>query len=482
MSRAYHLATAYERQGMGGHHLDWAQRPHPFKRYRNYAPQPLPAPRPPQAAIFDIACAWPPPEPAGWPGPLDAAGLAGILTAAAGLTAMLPGDPDGGGLRAWASAGALFPNELYLTAAGVAGLAGGLYHFAPALPGLTHLWPGATAAAAARPLGRDPARLTFAVSGYYWRSLWKYRTRAYRYCLLDAGHLAANLELACAAAGFMPRPVMDFADRALNVFLGLATDDEAALYALLAGPPWAETDPAAPAPGLPPLDREALALSNRMGRDQEVLAAHAAGELEDPAAPRLWPAAAAAGEAIPLPAPAPGGPDLAAVMRYRRSRRNFIPAGLDAATLARLLAAALPADGPALALVMLGPGGELPAGSYLYLPGPRALVPLGRADRRANAAAACLGQMWAGQASLVLLMWNDLAALDERGGPRTYRHAMLHAGRVGQRLYLAATALGLGCCGVGAFFDRELAAAAGLPAGGNPLYLLACGPVKGGAR
>ncbi|MFZ5586728.1 MAG: SagB/ThcOx family dehydrogenase [Thermodesulfobacteriota bacterium] len=482
MSHEYHQATAYARQAMGGHCLDWAQRPHPFKRYRVYAPRPLAPPRRPRAAFFDVACAWPPPapEPADGAPALDAAGLAGMLETAAGLTAMTPGDPDGGGLRAWASAGALYPCELYLTAAGVAGLADGLYHFAPELPGLTPLWPGATAAAAARPLGRDPAGLTLCVSGYYWRSLWKYRSRAYRYCLLDAGHLAANLELACAAAGLTPRPAMDFADRALNVFLGLASDDEAALYALQAGP--APSAPSPASPGLPPLDREARPLSARMGRDQGLLAAHAAGELEDPAGPRAWPRVQVGAAPLTLPAPAPGGPDLAETIRRRRSRRNFVPAGLDAAAVARLLAAALPAEGPALATVLLGPGGELPAGAHLYLPAERALAPLGGSDRRAAAAAACLGQMWAGQAALVLLLWHDLAALAQRGGARTYRHALLHAGRVGQRLYLAATALGLGCCGVGAFYDRELALAAGLPPGGDPLYLLACGPVKGGPR
>jgi nitroreductase len=56
---------------------------------------------------------------------------------------------------------------------------------------------------------------------------------------------------------------------------------------------------------------------------------------------------------------------------------------------------------------------------------------------------------------------------------------MLAAGRAGQRLYLAATALGLGACGVGAYYDRELAAAAMLPEAGWPLYLVAAGPVKG---
>ena len=39
---------------------------------------------------------------------------------------------------------------------------------------------------------------------------------------------------------------------------------------------------------------------------------------------------------------------------------------------------------------------------------------------------------------------------------RAYRYIYMDAGHIGQNLYLAATALNLGCCGVGAFFDEEV--------------------------
>lgn len=477
MSLDYHRQTAYSRQELGGHYLDWSQRPHPFKRYRDREALPLAAPRWPRAGFFDLALGQTLP-PASAP---QAGDLAAVLWLAAGLTAQVAADPEGGGLRAWASAGALYPCELYVNACGVADLEDGLYHFAPAGPGLVPLWPGPHAADLARRLERPAAALHFFLSAYYWRSLWKYRSRAYRYCLLDAGHLAANLELATAAAGFPARPVLDFPDRSVNVFLGLASDDEAAVAAFRAGPA-----PAAPGPdqaGLPPLDREALPLSARVGRDQAVLNAYEDGMLEEAAvASRLWPRPKFSAEPIPLPAPEAGGPDLRAVLAGRRSRRNFVPAGLSAGQVARLLATALPDQGPCLATVLLGPGGELPAGAYLYLPQEMALASLGPVGRRARVATACLNQLWVGQASLVLLLWADLEQLQEAGGSRTYRHAQLFAGRAGQRLYLAATAQGLGCCGVGAFYDRELAEAAGLPPRGWPLYLLACGPIKGGLR
>jgi len=39
---------------------------------------------------------------------------------------------------------------------------------------------------------------------------------------------------------------------------------------------------------------------------------------------------------------------------------------------------------------------------------------------------------------------------------RAYRYIYMDAGHIGQNLYLAATALNLGCCTVGAFFDEEV--------------------------
>jgi nitroreductase len=55
---------------------------------------------------------------------------------------------------------------------------------------------------------------------------------------------------------------------------------------------------------------------------------------------------------------------------------------------------------------------------------------------------------------------------------------MLNAGRLGQRLYVQATAVGLGCCGIGALYDGEAAALLGLNPTARLLYLVAVGRVK----
>jgi nitroreductase len=55
---------------------------------------------------------------------------------------------------------------------------------------------------------------------------------------------------------------------------------------------------------------------------------------------------------------------------------------------------------------------------------------------------------------------------------------MLAAGRMGERLYLLATAMGLGCCGIGAFYDQEAAHLLGLNSHSRLLYLVGVGKIK----
>jgi SagB-type dehydrogenase family enzyme len=90
----------------------------------------------------------------------------------------------------------------------------------------------------------------------------------------------------------------------------------------------------------------------------------------------------------------------------------------------------------------------------------------------------CLDQAWLAQAAVHFLFMSNLGQLDEQWGPRGYRYALMTAGRMGERLYLTATALGLGCCGIGAFYDQEAANLLDLNQDSRMLYLVAVGPVK----
>ena len=55
---------------------------------------------------------------------------------------------------------------------------------------------------------------------------------------------------------------------------------------------------------------------------------------------------------------------------------------------------------------------------------------------------------------------------------------MLEAGRLGKAIYLGATSLGLGSCGIGALYDWEARELLGLNNESFLLYLVAAGLVK----
>jgi nitroreductase len=70
----------------------------------------------------------------------------------------------------------------------------------------------------------------------------------------------------------------------------------------------------------------------------------------------------------------------------------------------------------------------------------------------------------------------DLDRAARLHGERGYRYVHFEAGAIGQRLYLAAEALGLGATGIGAFFDDEVHRYLNLaPAQGQVVYHFAIG-------
>jgi SagB-type dehydrogenase family enzyme len=61
---------------------------------------------------------------------------------------------------------------------------------------------------------------------------------------------------------------------------------------------------------------------------------------------------------------------------------------------------------------------------------------------------------------------------------RSYRYGLLEAGHVGENGYLAATSMGLGACGVGAFMDDQMNALLGVDGTEEAVvYMLAVGHV-----
>jgi SagB-type dehydrogenase family enzyme len=79
------------------------------------------------------------------------------------------------------------------------------------------------------------ANLVLVLTAIFQRLRWKYQERAYRYALLEAGHLGQNVYLAATSMGMGACAVGAFLDDGLNGLLGVDGKDEAALYLLAVG-------------------------------------------------------------------------------------------------------------------------------------------------------------------------------------------------------------------------------------------------------
>ncbi len=75
------------------------------------------------------------------------------------------------------------------------------------------------------------------IAATFWRSRFKYGLRAYRFTLLEAGHVAQNALLACTALGLASVPLGGFYDHFLDALLGLDGVDQSVLYAVSIGRP-----------------------------------------------------------------------------------------------------------------------------------------------------------------------------------------------------------------------------------------------------
>ena len=495
-AREYHDRTSYDRRRMEPHRLDWADQPALYKTYPGVSALPLP----PVAddsdeSLWEAAAGRIQPD-APVPGPFGLRQLGCILVRTCAITARRRAPGGAFDFRSVASAGALYPTELYLAVQAVQGLAPGVYHFAPERRCLSPLRVGPAVPAIGVENGSRPV-LWFIVSGLFYRSAWKYRQRALRYVLLDAGHLLENLLLALKVCGLNGRLSYDFDDRQVAELLGLDPTCEAPLALAALTLPVSPLPPVGEAPvgpqGSPPaagrvavreVVYELISRAYRSG-----FTVHAADGADPQQVSSLGLGETQSHEVPALPADQ-GQLGLSQALRQRRSRRNFSAEPLARPSFERLLdlvCRAAPVDRPldprygaSVAIgALVGNVDGYPPGVYLLSPGDRRLSRVGGAATTAAMAAVCLDQMWLAAAPLHFLFMANLSALDACWGARGYRYAMLSAGRIGQRLYLGATALGLGCCGIGALYDDEARRLLGLSADAGLLYLVAVGAVKG---
>ncbi|MDQ7843933.1 MAG: SagB family peptide dehydrogenase [Armatimonadota bacterium] len=170
-------------------------------------------------------------------GALSLADFATILYAAYGITRRAGhiARPDG---RTVPSGGALYPLDVYAAVQRVEGLPPGVYHYDPAGHRLAALRSDSPREELVRGLV-DPslaeASAVMMLAACFWRSRFKYGLRAYRFVLLEAGHLAQNVLLTAAALDLAVLPIGGYFDRRIDDLLALDGVHESVVYLLALG-------------------------------------------------------------------------------------------------------------------------------------------------------------------------------------------------------------------------------------------------------
>jgi SagB-type dehydrogenase family enzyme len=492
----YHNRTSYDRQKMDAHFLDWTNQPSVYKNYPGIKPLLLPQ----DTEFPDIYLSQvlkkekKPPTPR----VIDQKDLARIFQLAYSLTAKTQHWNETFYYRSAASAGALYPTELYVEVQKIRGLDEGLYHFSLAQQALHPLrkWEDHG------PRTEDPypetpgsSKLIFFLTAVLFRSSWKYRERAFRYHLLDTGHVLENLVLTLKSLGFPFTLIYDFDDLMINRLLGLDQEKETILAMVHVPTPGPEETLWGHLGDLPDSLKKASQVSKteiayplieKMVKATTQVRRHL--EMETAPSARFG-LQADAGIPISPPGKWPETMTFPDSVINRRSRRNYVkkPVSQDA-FLALLEGLGDPSEmtpegfnrqADLLSLgLLIGQVEGFDPGFYLLDPYHFKLDRLSQGSLAEAMAGICLDQKWLANAAVHFLFLADLESLDKRFGPRGYRYAMMTAGRLGERLYLLAAALGLGCCGIGAFYDLEALELLKLDENSRLLYLVAVGPYK----
>lgn len=448
----FHEFSAHSRRGVfrRAPSVDWGDPPAPFKAYAGADVVPLPAPSTAR------------------PGALDIGMLSSLLWHTAAVN-LVRGPVH---FRTAPSSGALFATELYLVTREVTGLRPGLWHYDPQAHALRRMGSAPPDASALGTTMRTPVLLL--ASAVFRRSGHKYRDRCYRYVLADLGHALENLRATAAALRMPARFAKAFDESHAAAVLGLDEAQEGVLALVGLG-----SEDGAPAPLPLSWDPAPLATGTALGVTEAIhratslrMRARATGE-RAAVAPRTAPAANVgdATDATVLPAPRRHTLGTPQAIARRRSIRRYRETPLPLNALSALLDAALRRDAPVWSdavrvdVVTLAVD-ALPVAAWRYEPQGHALqrrrsdgAPLRGVARRA-----ALDQDVVGDAAAVFVLSIDRAAsaADAHGAARGYRHAFLEAGLIGERFYLEGVALGLGVCGVGAFYDDEAAALIGI--------------------
>ncbi len=460
----YHGATAHTFESVRRpHYLDWSNYPSPYKFYRGVRRfKLLPFNALTQETLDTLyrLCG------EGATENLSLQELSNLAFAMNGITKVENFHGEEFGFRTTPSAGALYPFELYFFVRDIPELPDGIYHYQPYDHSLELLSEGDYFESLQTALcSTVDTNIVAVITAIYSRSAWKYRTRAYRYCLLDAGHMAGNGVAYLRSVGLDATAVSLFKDEPLNRLVGVDGKEEFALCVLMPQRPalyWGEEfTPPETFPESLPVVRKPVVYS-------EIEEVHSLGNLNScefyrnvPASPEYFP------ETSSL--------DLGKTLFKRRSRREFTGKPITFEQFRFLVESSLlcfPADwGFPLTNFYLQVKNVNGLSDGIYTVKDGQLVMVYGGDYSREMAFLCLGQGFVAYANVNVVFTYSF----ENPGCRRYRGAVMEAGALGENLYLSAESMGLGACGIGAFYDFDLQGFLSLDGGELPLYVVSVG-------
>lgn len=134
------------------------------------------------------------------------------------------------------SGGALYPLEIFFHASNIEELPAGLYHYNPSHHHVRLLRAGdetdGIAPSVVQPEVVRETSVTIFLTAIFERSIFKYGDRGYRFTLIEAGHVAQNINLVATALGLGILNIGGFFDREIDELLGIDGVTHSTLYML----------------------------------------------------------------------------------------------------------------------------------------------------------------------------------------------------------------------------------------------------------
>lgn len=335
-------------------------------------------------------------------------------------------------LRINPSAGALYPNELYVQIRGVEGKEDGVYHYEVSSASLTLLHALSTEEGLEPYFGFQTAMrgYLFLVSAIYYRSSWKYKNRALRYCLLDAGHLLGSIEASALLKPHAVQMIYNIDREKLNRMFGFE-EREWFLSGASMAVPMKECEVAPVEFSLPYVEGSGTFEKNALIVQAYEETMHLQGCHKEIRAPKF----------------AYQTKKLQETLFHRRSQRGFDEGAITKGQFNYIMDALhqpilSDCDEEVSVYVVLNRVLDMPLG--LYKDG--AYLKHGDFERKAGYLS--LEQYTLSQLGAVAFFLTSNA--------KNYQALYQKAGIIGHRLYVAAQYLDIGCSGIGAYYDDEV--------------------------